>query len=668
VKETFKPYSHSAFFVTSEIKGGKGMNNVTKKIFIVIIFTMLIILGNTLSIQATEKHSNIATYRKYDSVVRYNSKTEFTIEIQKGKTLVLYKKDKKTENILNSTKVESLSGNSSCINFRNLSGKYINIEAKKTGTVKFKYYCCSNKCTCQTITLKVVDSANKNTVIKDAITFAETVTETATEKVKQTITEKVEEKHAKCMTYLKANEKTNARVTDSSGRKYTIQVEKGKTLVLYMKNSKTGELLANTKVSKLSGDTNCMSFKSLSGKYINIETKEEGTANFKYYCCSNECVCLNITLKVIDSNNSIQNKKTSKIYTSNLKEGDILDLKGNSYKIYSSKNISSTNNSIKKGARIKILEISDNWLKIEVLNGKSTLTGNVYLNYNSTAQRYFKKAETKLVGKDEYYTSNLKVGNVLKFTGGSWKIYSFKAQISSIGSIKKNTKIEILEIDKEWLKIQILDEETSNKNSYLYYGENGQKYFEKTSKYYTSKLRVGDGLEFTGNSWYIYLSKKKGDPSAIMKKNTTFEILEIDKEWLKIEIFKEGVSKKIGYIEYGENGERYFEETEIEKYPSGNAQETNENTQEEINTSHLTVGQGLIFVGDSWYVYTEKFNKTNYSKVITYRAKLQILEIDGNWLKVTMLEEGESGEYIAEDVYLEYGKEASANFGPYDLR
>lgn len=77
------------------------------------------------------------------------------------------------------------------------------------------------------------------------------------------------------------------------------------------------------------------------------------------------------------------------------------------------------------------------------------------------------------------YTSNLKVGNKLKFTGNSWYVYTSKSAAQDLDktktttSLKKNDTITIQEISGNVLKI--------SSGKYIYYGSNASSNFTKIS-------------------------------------------------------------------------------------------------------------------------------------------------------------------------------------------
>lgn len=78
------------------------------------------------------------------------------------------------------------------------------------------------------------------------------------------------------------------------------------------------------------------------------------------------------------------------------------------------------------------------------------------------------------------YTSSLKKGDTLKFTGGSWSVYTTKEAAKNLDSskrgtyLKTNDKITIQEIEGNVLKIA--------NNKYIYYGSTASSNFTNVSK------------------------------------------------------------------------------------------------------------------------------------------------------------------------------------------
>ena len=186
------------------------------------------------------------------------------------------------------------------------------------------------------------------------------------------------------------------------------------------------------------------------------------------------------------------------------------------------------------------------------------------------------------------YTSKLKKGDNLEFTGETWDVYKTKAEAQSIAegkhptikrTIKNGEKITILSKDGNTLKIK--------KDEYIYYGSNAKKYFTNTQEkkkteiiqnnnkqkstislnsknkltvpVYTSKLTKGENFKFTGKTWNVYKTKaeaqsiEEGKHPTIkrtIKNGEKITILSKDGNTLKI--------KKDEYIYYGLTAKNYF--------------------------------------------------------------------------------------------------------------
>lgn len=95
----------------------------------------------------------------------------------------------------------------------------------------------------------------------------------------------------------------------------------------------------------------------------------------------------------------------------------------------------------------------------------------------------------------------------------------------------------------------------------------------------------------------------------------------------------------------------------INEYKNSTKEEKNQSSDSSIELDGLSEGDILKFIGYAWNLRDTSSRET-IGKYITNGNTIEILDIDGNYLKIKML----SGEYVNQEYYIQYGTDAANYF------